>query len=77
MMIRPATQADLPAVAALYEAIFDREDQGPVYTNWQRGTYPTIDTARGGPGGREPPCRRGKRRSLGGGDPQRGAAAGV
>lgn len=46
MMIRPATQADLPAVAALYEAIFDREDQGPVYTNWQRGTYPTIDTAR-------------------------------
>ena len=45
-MIRIATAADLPAVAAIYDAILDREETGPVYTNWQRGKYPTIDSAR-------------------------------
>lgn len=45
-MIRKATAADLPGVDAIYNAILDREEQGPVYTNWQRGKYPTIDTAR-------------------------------
>lgn len=44
-MIRPATAADLPRIAALYEAILDREESGPVYTNWQRGKYPTEATA--------------------------------
>jgi len=46
MMIRLATAADLPAITAIYEAILDREEAGPVYTNWQRGKYPTADTAR-------------------------------
>ena len=47
-MIRKAQAADLPAVTAIYEAILDGEESGgPVYTNWQRGKYPTIDTARG------------------------------
>lgn len=46
-MIRKAVSADLPAISAIYEAILDREEQGPVYTNWQRGKYPTVDTARG------------------------------
>lgn len=46
-MIRKAVAADLPAVEAIYHAILDQEESGgPVYTNWQRGKYPTIDTAR-------------------------------
>ena len=46
-MIRPATAADLNAIADIYDAILTREESvGPVYTNWQRGKYPTIDTAR-------------------------------
>ena len=45
-MIRKATAADIPAVAAIYDAILTREEAGPVYTNWQRGKYPTEDTAR-------------------------------
>ena len=44
-MIRLATPADLSQAADIYEEILDREAQGPVYTNWQRGKYPTIDTA--------------------------------
>ena len=45
-MIRKATAADLPRIGEIYEAIFVKEDQGPVYTNWLRGTYPTVDSAR-------------------------------
>ena len=45
-MIRLAVPADLPQAAEIYEEILDQEKQGPVYTNWQRGKYPTIDTAR-------------------------------
>lgn len=47
-MIRSAKETDLPAVAAIYEAILDHEDAaGQHYTGWQRGAYPTADTARG------------------------------
>ena len=46
MTIRPATAADLDGITAIYDAILDREEAGPVYTNWQRGKYPTTDTAR-------------------------------
>jgi len=45
-MIRKAAAADLPAAAAIYEAIFDQEDRGPAYTNWTRGSYPTGEDAR-------------------------------
>lgn len=46
-MIRPATAADLPAVVAIYNAIFDQEERsGIVYTHWERSSYPTPDTAR-------------------------------
>ena len=46
-MIRLASPADLPAIADIYDAILTREESGgPVYTNWQRGKYPTVDTAR-------------------------------
>lgn len=45
-MIRKAAAADLPAIGGIYEAIFDREERGPAYTNWQRGSYPTPEDAR-------------------------------
>lgn len=45
-MIRPAAPADLTHIAAIYSAILDQEEAGPVYTNWQRGKYPTESTAR-------------------------------
>ena len=47
MMIRPARDADLDPIARIYEEVLDQEDARPVsYTNWQRGRYPTRDTAR-------------------------------
>ena len=45
-MIRKAAEADLPQITGIYEAILDREEQGPVYTNWKRGSYPTEADAR-------------------------------
>ena len=40
-MIRIAKESDLPAVAAVYEAILDHEDAtGLHYTGWKRGAYP-------------------------------------
>ena len=46
-MIRLASATDLPAIAEIYDAILTQEESGgPVYTNWQRGKYPTVDTAR-------------------------------
>ena len=46
-MIRIAKESDLPAVAAVYEAILDHEDAtGLHYTGWKRGAYPTAETAR-------------------------------
>ncbi len=46
-MIRLATADDLPQVGALYDAILDREAaSGVTYTNWLKGTYPCLATAR-------------------------------
>jgi len=45
-MIRKAANADLPRIGEIYNAIFDKEDRGPVYTNWLRGTYPSVENAR-------------------------------
>ena len=45
-MIRKAAAADLPQIGGIYEAIFDKEDKGPIYTNWLRGSYPTEEDAR-------------------------------
>ena len=45
-MIRKATAADLDAVAAIYEAVLDREEAtGCRWTNWERGVYPCRATA--------------------------------
>ena len=47
-MIRKATKADIESVAALYEKAIDYEDTHIKYTSWQKGIYPTTDTARAG-----------------------------
>lgn len=44
-VIRPARREDLPAVAAIYDALLDLEEQGKGVTGWQRGVYPTCQTA--------------------------------
>ena len=45
-MIRLANPSDLDAIAEIYEEILAAEDARPAsYTNWQRGKYPTRDTA--------------------------------
>lgn len=43
--IRPAAAADLDGIEEIYNAILTKEEAGPVYTNWQRGKYPTRNTA--------------------------------
>ena len=45
-MIRRATGSDIPAIAAIYDAIHSREERGAGCTGWVRGIYPTADTAR-------------------------------
>lgn len=46
-MIRLATETDLKAIGQIYGEILDQEDERPAsFTNWQRGKYPTEDTAR-------------------------------
>ena len=44
-VICPARREDLSAVAAIYEALLDLEEQGKGVTGWQRGVYPTWQTA--------------------------------
>ena len=45
MQIRKATEKDIPAVAAIYDALLDREERGELTTGWTRGVYPTAQTA--------------------------------
>lgn len=45
-MIRLATAADIPAIAAIYDRIHDAEAVGRLTTGWLRGVYPTESTAR-------------------------------
>jgi len=47
-MIRRALETDLSAVADIYSEVLSADESRPhSYTNWQRGKYPTMDTARG------------------------------
>ena len=43
---RKATQADVPGIAAIYDAIHTLEEQGLTSTGWVRSIYPTEATAR-------------------------------
>ena len=45
-MIRKATATDIPAVAAIYGRIHDKEEAGLGRTGWLRNIYPTEATAR-------------------------------
>ena len=45
-MIRKAVQADIPAVAAIYDKLHTEEEAGRITIGWIRGVYPTGDTAR-------------------------------
>ena len=44
--IRKATEADIPAIAAIYDAVLDAEVSGKYTIGWIKGVYPTADTAR-------------------------------
>ena len=45
-MIRKATEQDIPAAAAIYERVHDKEEAGLGCTGWLRGIYPTEATVR-------------------------------
>ena len=44
-MIRKAVEADIPAVAAIYDKLHTEEEAGRITIGWIRGVYPTEDTA--------------------------------
>lgn len=46
MVIRKATTRDLPAIEAIYDALHTAEERGEATIGWQRGVYPTAETAR-------------------------------
>lgn len=46
MNFRKATEADLPAIAQIYEDIHTEEESGRTAIGWIRGVYPTAATAR-------------------------------
>ncbi len=46
MIIRKAIEADIPAVARIYDNITEEQEKGGYYVGWQKGVYPTADTAR-------------------------------
>lgn len=44
-MIRKATASDIDAIEAIYERIHTEQEQGRTVIGWQRGIYPTRQTA--------------------------------
>lgn len=44
-MIRMAEKRDIPGVAAIYDHILTEQEQGKCSVGWQRGVYPTEQTA--------------------------------
>ena len=45
--IRKGTMADVPAVAAVYDALLQYEGEHGTATGWQAGVYPTAAVAEG------------------------------
>ena len=43
--IRKARAEDLEVVSRIYEHILTEQERGRVYTGWERGVYPTAQTA--------------------------------
>ena len=46
MNFRKATEADIPAIAAIYDDIHTGEEKGESSIGWIRSIYPTAKTAR-------------------------------
>ncbi len=44
-MIRKATSKDIDGIVAIYNKVLDQEEKGKASIGWQRGVYPTKDTA--------------------------------
>ena len=44
-MIRKASPSDIDAVAGIYSSIHDEEEAGRLTIGWERGVYPTEETA--------------------------------
>lgn len=44
-MIRKATSKDIDAIVTIYNKVLDMEEKGKACIGWQRGVYPTKDTA--------------------------------
>ncbi len=44
-MIRKATKNDIDGIVAIYNKVLDLEEEGLASIGWQRGVYPTRDTA--------------------------------
>lgn len=47
-MIRLATFNDIAQIANIYDRVLEQEERGLASIGWQRGVYPTEDTARQG-----------------------------
>ena len=45
-IIRKATDKDIVGIVSLYDLVLKQEEAGLVTIGWQRGVYPTEDTAR-------------------------------
>lgn len=45
-MFRLGKEADIDRIAEIYDRILSREEQGLACIGWQRGVYPTAETAR-------------------------------
>ncbi len=45
-MIRLATENDIAPAASIYDHVLEQEELGLASIGWQRGVYPTEDTAR-------------------------------
>lgn len=46
MLFRKATERDISAVAEIYENIIEAQENGGPFTGWQKGIYPTYNTAK-------------------------------
>ena len=46
MVFRKAVEADISAVAQIFERVVDAQDRGELTVGWERGVYPTETTAR-------------------------------
>ena len=44
-MVRKAEQKDIFPIAKLYDSVIDYQKENGSYMSWQKGVYPTAETA--------------------------------